>query len=123
MAMPSMQALNGTYRHAALGIAAFAYQSTGHATGVLLLAVAIASAALALSGPLVIAPLCALAGLISAEFLPRILAARSTLPNAPVSELHVALFGTPGASPWLRVLVLVVAALPFGVAVRLVIKR
>jgi hypothetical protein len=40
-----------------------------------------------------------------------------------VSELHFALFGTPGASAWLRVIVLVVAALPFLWAARLVIDR
>jgi hypothetical protein len=107
---------------AILGFAAFAYQPAGHALGAAMLAVAVAAAAVALTGPLVIAPLCALAGLIGTEFLPRILAARSTLPNAPVSQLHFALFGTPGASPWLRVIVLVVAALPFLWSARLVIE-
>jgi len=107
----------------ALGTAAFAYQTGGHALGVVVLAGAIGVAALALTGPLVVAPLCALAGLIGGEFLPRILAAKSTLPNAPVSELHIALFGTAGASLWLRVLVLVIAAAPFALGTRLVLKR
>jgi len=106
----------------ALGIAAFAYEPGGHAVGVVVLALAVA-AAVALTGPLVLAPLCALAGLIGGEFLPRILASGSHLPNAPVSELHFALFGTAGASEWLRVIVLVVAAVPFALGARLVIKR
>ena len=107
----------------ALGIAAFAYEPGGHAVGVVVLALAVAAAAVALTGPLVLAPLCALAGLIGGEFLPRILASGSHLPNAPVSELHFALFGTAGASEWLRVIVLVVAAVPFALGARLVIKR
>lgn len=106
----------------ALGLAAFAYQGAGHALGVVVLALAVAAAAVALTGPLVVAPLCILAGLIGGEFLPRILAARSTLPNAPVSELHFAIFGTAGASPWLRVIVLLVAAVPFALGARLVLK-
>jgi hypothetical protein len=108
---------------AALGIAAFAYQPTGHALGAMVLALAVAGAAVALAGPLVVAPLAALAALIGAEFLPRLLAGHSTLPNAPVAELHRALFGTVNQSLWLRVVVLLVAAVPFWWAARLVLRR
>ena len=107
---------------AAVGVASFAYQSAGHSLGVMFLALAVAGAALALTGPLVILPLCALAGLIGGEFLPRLLAAHSTLPNAPVSELHRAIYRTAGMPLALRVGVLVVAALPFAAATRQVLK-
>jgi hypothetical protein len=106
----------------ALGGAAYAYQPGGVASGALILAIAVAGVAVAFTGPLVAASLCALAGLIGATFLPRLLGRHSTLPNAPVEALHQALFGTAG-SPWLlRAGVLIIAALPFAVAVRLILS-
>lgn len=107
----------------ALGGAAYAYQPRGVASGALLLAIAVAGVAVAATGPLVAAPLCALAGLIGAEFLPRLLARHSTLPNAPVEALHQAIFDTTGSPLVLRVVVLVIAALPFAVGARLILSR
>jgi hypothetical protein len=106
----------------ALGIAAFFYLPHGVAAGVAVLAFAAAGIALAATGPLVAAPLAALAALIATSFLPRILASHSTLPNVPVTALHEALFATPGSPLWLRVVVLVLAALPFALAARLVVR-
>jgi hypothetical protein len=107
---------------AALGVAAFFYLPHGTATGVAVLAFAAAAIALAATGPLVAAPLAAVAALIATSFLPRILASNSTLPNVPVSTLDLAMTGTVGSPYWLRVVVLVIAALPFGYAARLIVR-
>jgi len=107
---------------AGLGIAAFFYLQGGNATGVAVLALAGAALAVAASGPLVVAPLVALATLIAMAFLPRLLASHSTLPNAPVNALHEAIFATAGSPLWLRVIVLVLAALPFALAARLIVR-
>lgn len=106
-----------------LGAVAFVYLPYGPALGVALLALAIAGLAVAATGPLVAAPLVAVAALIGTEFLPRIISDPRTLPNAPVSTLHQALFGTAGSPLWLEVVVLAVAALPFAVAARLVLPN
>lgn len=110
---------------AGLGAVSFAYQSHGHALGVILLAVVIAVLAVVLTGPLVAGPLCVLAGLIGGEFLPRLLSNPSTLPNAPVQQLYHAIFNDPhaaGAPVWFRIVMLVVAVLPFGLGARLIVK-
>jgi hypothetical protein len=107
---------------AALGVAAFFYLPHGVAAGVAVLAFAAAGIALAATGPLVAAPLAALAALIATAFLPRILASHSTLPNVPVNALHEALFAAPGSPLWLRAVVLTLAALPFALAARLVVR-
>ncbi|MGO8874992.1 MAG: hypothetical protein ACLQNG_04410 [Acidimicrobiales bacterium] len=107
---------------AAVGVAAFFYLPHGMATGVALLALVAAAIAVLATGPLVAAPLVALAALIATLFLPRLLASRSKLPNAPVAALHQALFTSAGSPLWLRIAVLVVAALPFGLAARLVVR-
>lgn len=107
---------------AAVGAAAFAYQAGGNALGVMALALIVGAVAVALTGPLVIAPLCALAALIGAEFLPRLLSSGSSLPNAPVAELHRALLSSGGSPLWLRVVVLIVAVVPFAFATRLVLR-
>jgi heme/copper-type cytochrome/quinol oxidase subunit 4 len=107
---------------AILGIAAFFYLPGGNATGVAVLALAAAGLLVAATGPLVVAPLVALATLIGLAFLPRLLASHSALPNAPVSALHQALFATAGSPLWLRVIVLVLAALPFALAARLILR-
>jgi chorismate-pyruvate lyase len=44
------------------------------------------------------------------------------VPNLPVNALHEVLFATPGSPMWLRVVVLVLAALPFAFAARLVVR-
>ncbi len=107
---------------AALGVAAFFYLPHGTAMGVAVLAFAAAGIGVVATGPLVAAPLAALAALIATSFLPRILASHSTLPNVPVTVLHEALFASAGSPLWLRVVVLVLAALPFAVAARLVVR-
>ena len=107
---------------ALLGVAAFFYLPGGNATGVAVLALALAALAVAVTGPLVVAPLVALATLIAIAFLPRLLASHSSLPNAPVSALHQAIFASAGSPLWLRVIVLVLAALPFAWAARLIVR-
>ncbi len=107
---------------ALIGIAAFFYQPAGNALGALVLALAVAGAAVALSGPLVVAPLAALAGPIGAEFLPRLLVGPAAIPDAPVSQLHQAVFASPGSPWWLRVVLVVVAAVPFALGVRAVAR-
>jgi heme/copper-type cytochrome/quinol oxidase subunit 4 len=107
---------------AVLGIAAFFYLPGGNATGVAVLALAAAGLAVAATGPLVVAPLVALATLIALAFLPRLLASHSTLPNTPVNALHQALFASAGSPLWLRVIVLLLAALPFALAARLIVR-
>jgi hypothetical protein len=107
---------------AALGVAAFFYLPHGVAAGVAVLAFAAAGIALVATGPLVATPLAALAALIATGFLPRVLASHSTLPNVPVAALHEALFASAGAPLWLRIAVLVIAALPFAFAARLVVR-
>ena len=107
---------------AALGVAAFFYLPHGTAIGVAVLALTGAAIAVAATGPLVAAPLAGLAGLIGASFLPRILASHSTLPNVPVAALNAAFFAGVGSPYWLRIVVLAIAALPFAIAVRLIVR-
>lgn len=107
----------------AVGAASYAYQPRGVATGTLALAVAVGAAAVAVTGPLVVAPLAGLAGLIGATYLPRLLGGAHSVPAATVATLHTALYGHPGTPLALRVLVLVVAAVPFALAARLVLRR
>lgn len=101
-----------------VGIAGFFYLSGGTAVGVAALAFVAAAVAMVATGPLLAAPLAALAAVIGAAFLPRLLDSHSTLANAPVAHLHQALFATAGSPLWLRVVVLVAAAVPFGGALR-----
>jgi len=105
----------------AIGVAAFFYLPHGTATGVAVLALVAAGLAVGATGPLVAAPLAALAALIATAFLPRLLASHSTLPSVPVTALHQALFASAGSPLWLRIVVLVLAALPFAFAVRLIV--
>ncbi|MCU4183359.1 hypothetical protein K6U06_03235 [Acidiferrimicrobium sp. IK] len=103
----------------ALGAAAYVYQGHGVASGTLVMALAVAGIAVAATGPLVVAPLAALAGLLCGQTLPRVLAAHTTLPNAPVAAIHQALYHSPATPAWLRVAVLIVAGVPFFFAARL----
>ncbi len=107
---------------AALGVAAFIYLPHGTAIGVAALAFAAAGIAVVATGPLVAAPLAALAALIATAFLPKLLASHSTLPNVPVSALHEALFASAGSPAWLQVAVLVIAAAPFALAARVIVR-
>lgn len=105
----------------ALGFAAFFYLPGGDATGVVFLALATAAIALMATGPLVAAPLAALAALVGTVYLPRLLYS-SSIVSKPVATLHEALFSTAGSPLWLRVVVLLIAALPFAFAGRLVLR-
>jgi hypothetical protein len=107
----------------ALGAASYLYQPHGKATGALLLTLAIAAIAVALTGPLVAAPLAALAGLIGGEFLPALLRSSQVVTQRSVSDLHQAIYDHPGTPNALRLLVLVIAAIPFAAAARLVVWR
>jgi hypothetical protein len=107
---------------AALGVAAFFYLPGGTAVGVALLALLAAGLVVAVTGPFVVTPLAALASLIATVFLPRLARSDKSLPTAPISDLHRALFATSGTPPWLRMIVLVLAALPFAFAARLALR-
>ena len=107
---------------AALGVASFAYQPHGVAFGAVGLALAVAAVAVALTGPLVTAPLCVLAGLIGGEYLPRMLSTHPAVAGAAISNLHLALTGVAGTPLWVRVILLLVAVVPLAVATRLILK-
>lgn len=106
-----------------IGVAGYHYLGHSVATGSLVLAVASAAlVAAAAIGPLVATPLAAIAALIGYEFLPRLVSGRPSVPHSEVVALHHALISHPGAPVWLEVIVLVVAALPFAAAARLVLR-
>jgi hypothetical protein len=105
-----------------LGAAGYHYVGSGAATGTLALAAVAAVIAAVATGPLIAAPLAALAGLIGAEFLPKLLTGTRSVPHSSVVALHRALFSTPGAPLWLEVVILVLAAVPFAFAARLVLR-
>ena len=107
----------------ALGAASFVYQGHGRATGVLLLALAVAATAVLLTGPLVAAPLAALAGLIGGEYLPALVSSHQVAAQRAVSDFHVAVYNRPGTPTVLQVAALVIAAVPFALAARLILTR
>jgi hypothetical protein len=107
----------------ALGAASFVYQPHGHAAGVLFLALAIAALAVALTGPVVAAPLCAGAGLIGASYLPGLLTRSRLVTQAAVNDLHLAIYNHPGTPTALQLGVLVLAAVPFAFAARMILWR
>lgn len=107
---------------AGVGVAAFFYLPHGTAIGVAVLAIGAAAIAVSASGPLVAAPLAGLAALIGTAYLPRIVESRSTFANVPVGLLHEAFFSNVASPFWLRVVVLAVAALPFALAARLIVR-
>jgi hypothetical protein len=107
----------------ALGAVSYVYHPHGIATGALLLTLAIAGLAVALTGPLVAAPLAALAGLIGGEFLPNLLRSSQVVTQRSVDDLHQALYAHPGTPTALRVVVLIIAAVPFAFAAKLVLTR
>jgi len=107
---------------AALGIAAFFYLPGGTAVGVAALALLAAALVVAVTGPLVVAPLAALAALIATVFLPRLLLGKDRRLSVPIADLHQALFSTIGSPYWLRIAVVVLAAVPFGLACRLIVR-
>jgi hypothetical protein len=107
----------------ALGAATYAYQPGGKATGVFLLALVIGGLAVALTGPLVALPLALLAGLIAGEFLPRLVQSSAKVTQASVNSVHQSIYDRPGTPAALQIIVLVVAAVPFLFAARLVLRR
>lgn len=106
----------------ALGAVAYAYQPRGVATGVLVVALAAGALAVALTGPLVAAPLAGLAALIGTEFLPQLVTGHSSLALTNVGLFHQALTGNPGTPLVLQVVLLVIAAVPFAYAGRLILE-
>jgi hypothetical protein len=72
---------------------------------------------------LVVAPLAALAGLIGATYLPRLLFHQNAVEGGAVREMHTALFARPGDPTALKVALVVVAAVPFVFALRWVLRR
>jgi hypothetical protein len=108
---------------AVLGLAAYHYLGLGVATGTLVLALALAGLVVAAAtGPLVVVPLVALAALIGTEYLPRLVAGTRSVPHSSVVAMHEAMFSHPGAPVWLAVIAVVVAAVPFVWAVRLLLR-
>jgi hypothetical protein len=106
----------------ALGAASFAYQSHGKASGVLLLALVLAGLAVTLTGPLVAAPLAAVAGIIAGEYLPSLVQSHRKVTQTSVQNLHLAVFDRVGAPVYLQVLMLILAALPFAWAARIILR-
>lgn len=104
----------------AVGAASYVYQPHGAATGVLLLALAVAGLAVALTGPLVAFPLALGAGLIGASYLPTLFSKHFAATQKGVGALHQAIFGRPGQPLALQVILLIVALLPFAWAARMV---
>lgn len=106
----------------ALGALSFVYHPHGKAIGVLILALALGGLAVTLTGPLVATPLAFGAGLIGGTFLPGLLRDHDTVTQNSVRDLHLALFNSVGNPAWLQVILLLVAAVPFVFALRLVIR-
>lgn len=104
----------------AIGAASYAYQPHGQAGGVLLLALAVAGLAVALTGPLVALPLALLAGLIGASYLPTLFAKHFAATQSGVNALHQAIYGRPGQPLALQVVLLIVAVVPFAWAAKMV---
>jgi hypothetical protein len=104
----------------AVGAASYVYQPHGEATGVLLLALAVAGLAVALTGPVVAFPLSLLAGLIGASFVPPLFSKHFAATQNAVNSLHVAIYNRPGHPLALQVALLVVALIPFAWAAKLV---
>ena len=104
----------------AVGAASYEYQPHGAATGVLLLALAVAGLAVALTGPLVAFPLALAAGIIGASFLPTLFSDHYAATQRGVSALHQAIFNRPGQPLALQIVLLIVALLPFAWAAKLV---
>jgi hypothetical protein len=108
---------------AVLGATSFYYHPHGVATGAIVLGLAVAGIAVVATGPLVVAPLAALAGLIGATYLPRLLFHQNAVEGGAVREMHTALFARPGDPTALKVALVVVAAVPFVFALRWVLRR
>jgi hypothetical protein len=108
---------------AALAATSYAYDAPPKATGVLVLVMVVGAAAVVLTGPLVALPLTALATIIGGELLPALIERNRSVSQVSVEDLHFALYGHPGAPAALQAAVVVLAAAPFVMAARLVIRR
>jgi hypothetical protein len=73
-------------------------------------------------GPLVAAPLAALAGLIGAAYLPRLIA-HARIERGAIEAMHQAIYGRPGDPLVVRIILVVVAVVPFALALRYVVRR
>jgi hypothetical protein len=107
---------------AILGVCSFFYHPAGVASGVVTLALVVAAIAVAASGPLVAAPLAGVAALIGTVFVPR-LVTHASVERRAVEDMHRALFGSAGDPLALRWALVVVAVIPFALALRLVLRR
>jgi hypothetical protein len=107
---------------AVLGVCAFFYHPAGVATGVVTLALVVAAIAVAASGPLVAAPLAGVAALIGTVYVPRLFT-HAGIERGAVEDMHRALFSSAGDPLALRWILVVVALIPFALALRLVIRR
>jgi hypothetical protein len=107
---------------AVLGVASFFYHPAGVASGVVALALIVAAIAVVATGPLVAAPLAALAGLIGAAYLPRLIA-HARIERGAIEAMHQAIYGRPGDPLVLRVILVVVAVVPFALALRYVVRK
>lgn len=108
---------------AVIGGATFIYQPNGVAIRGVVIALVVAGIAVAATGPLVAAPLAALAGLIGGSYLPHLIADQNGVEGGAVQAMHTALWGHPGDPTALRVTLVVVAVVPFVLALRWVVRR
>ena len=104
----------------AVGASSYVYQPGGEATGVLVLALAVAGLAVALTGVIVAFPLALVAGLIGASFLPTLFAKHFAATQGAVNALHLAIYNRPGHPFGLQLVLLIVALLPMAWAAKLV---
>jgi hypothetical protein len=108
---------------AVLGVASFFYHPAGVATGVVTVALVVAAIAIAASGPLVAAPLAGLAGLIGGAYLPRLITHHAAIEKNAVETMHRALYGHSGDPTWLQVAIVIVAFVPFLLAIRSILRK
>jgi hypothetical protein len=106
-----------------LGVAAYAYQPGRTASEAVVVALVLAGVAVVAAGPVVAAPLCALAGLIGAEFVSRLVANRGALFDTVAVGVHQAVFHTGGSSLALQAGVIILAVVPFVVMARLILSE
>jgi len=106
---------------AVLGVCSFFYEPGIRAWGALVLGLTLATLAVAVSGPVLVAPFVAAATLIGAQFLPTLFRSGRVAQEA-LSAVHVALFGAPATPAWLQVLMFGLAVLPFLLAARLALR-
>ncbi len=107
---------------AVFGVLAYAYEPKGIASGALVLGLGVAAVAIGATGPFLVAPLSAMAGLIAGSFLPNVLSSSGALPNAPVETFNQAVFGSTGAPIVLRVALMIVCCTPFAYAAKMALK-